>query len=465
MTGVLVDPAFANTMPPQQGVLPPAPQGAPDPYAAILNALQTPDQQLHQFAKQHIVQAALSALGGALTDAAAGIRGQPSNASAANMQNLYARAAQPLQLMQQAAQTEGMRNFYQSLGPQDRAAFMSDPQGFTAQYIKNNQLVKTAGGEQLQNQQTQTLQTPVITPPAPGPVASVTGPTSFQALGSVPEGHTLGVNQNYDYTQPQVAASPQIPIIGQNGQPTGQTAPTRPAAYPSSAQGPKSGGPMTQAEIDSYNQPPGTTGFWDANHNPSFIPPQLTEKDWNTQADTGYVNNDQHKDAVGRAQALTAVGNILSTLPPGALSSQALLNGFVMSQTSRENPTRPATIEQLLTRMGVPEQAFSTLTGLSSVRGQQITPENIKNMYRSIYEETAPRVDTDSKLLAPIVSDAQRYHFNATPYVGMHPQLPDVPSFARDALPDPKSRKVGQVVWGAKGPAKWNGQKWTLIGQ
>ena len=464
MTGVLVDPAFANTMPPQQGVLPPAPQGAPDPYAAILNALQTPDQQLHQFAKQHIVQAALSALGGALTDAAAGIRGQPSNASAANMQNLYARAAQPLQLMQQAAQTEGMRNFYQSLGRQDRAAFLSDPQGFTAQYIKNNQLVKTAGGEQLQNQQTQTLQTPVITPPAPGPVASVTGPTSFQALGSVPEGHTLGVNQNYDYTQPQVAASPQIPIIGQNGQPTGQTAPAPPAAYPSSAQGPKSGRPMTAEEMAPYHQPPGTVGFWKADGTPDFTPPDITAGDFYKLGEA-YSGSAQHLDAVSRAQSLSAVGSIISRLPPGALQSQAALNTYLTSLTSKENPVRPATTEELLKRMGLPDAAYQQITGLGPA-GQTPTPTNIRDLYRAAYLEAAPRVQADEKLLGPIDDAAAKHpYYDASRYHQMHPQLPDVPAFARDALPNLHARTPGLTVWGAKGPAKWNGQKWTLIGQ
>ena len=454
MTGVL-DPAFANTYVPPQGALAPAPaqgvmppQAPPDyPNAAQINALmsQTSDQASAKFMQEHPVSSRLQML-------AAAMGGGPT-AMEQLRQTYAARQMEPLQVAQQLAQFGGIQALYQQLG----AAGRTDLQHLLIVDPKSALKAVTDLITPTLTPQGQTLQAPGLGSSG-SPAISMTAPQLNAPSAAIPTATTQTPAALVQTGAPavQVTTTPaqKAGFIQPPGQGDGQQ-----SSVPSSQGGTAQETTLTPEETQSRfpGQPFGTTAKTNLDGTTTLIPPPITEEAWNTRANSGYVNNDQHKDAVGRAQALSAVGGILSALPSGALSSQAVLNQFITSQTSRENPTRPGTIEQLLTRMGLPEQAFSTLTGLGSARGQQITTENIKNMYRSIYEETAPRVETDSKLLAPIVSDAQRYHFNATPYVGMHPQLPPVPPSMQDRRPiNPRD---GQTVWAGNGPWKWSAKQ------
>ena len=433
--------------------------------------MTTPERAFQAYEQAHPVSTRLEMLSAAMNGGPAAMEQQ--------RQVLAARQMQPLMLAQQLAQFGGIQGLYRQLGDAGRTDLQNlllvDPASALKAVTQLITPTLTPQGQTLQapglggqGSPAVSMTAPLLNPPAPGAVASTQTPASFTPTGVAPQLTTTGINQKAGFIAPPMPGQPAMaPVIGLNGQSTGQSLPAPPGqtnSVPTSQEGPVAGRPMTAEEMAPYHQPPGTVGSWKADGTPDFTPPDITAGDFYKLGET-YSGSAQHLDAVSRAQSLSAVGSIISRLPPGALQSQAALNTYLTSLTSKENPVRPATTEELLKRMGLPDAAYQQITGLGPA-GQTPTPTNIRDLYRAAYLEAAPRVQADEKLLGPIDDAAAKHpYYDASRYHQMHPQLPDVPAFARDALPNLHARTPGLTVWGAKGPAKWNGQKWTLIGQ
>lgn len=195
---------------------PPAPP--PDPNAGVAAMLATPDQQLHRYVKGHAAFAALKMLGATLSDIGSGINGQPATAAAGAMNDLYAHAAQPLQLAQQKARMAGLMQAYAGAGPELRSLILTDPEKAMATIAQNQQLQTVGLNGQLQNS------SGAILPPVP----NVT-PFGVEGGGVVNKanGDFQGISQAVT-TGPGQTATSFTPSTGPGGGP----APGLPAPSP-----------------------------------------------------------------------------------------------------------------------------------------------------------------------------------------------------------------------------------------
>lgn len=274
--------------------------------------------------------------------------------------------------------------------------------------------------------------------------------------------HGIFVAENGAHAMAKAVGSLQAastaPAVAQGAQPAPQTAPG--VVAPGTVFQPG----IAQDQILTANQVPnGQPGYTykksvDGSLTP--IPPAVTETDFNGQGAT-YMGGAPHIRANQLAGDLNALASTISTLPPGALTTQQATNA-ALSAITHANTVRPVTVDEFKQSQGLGEQANAIISRTFSNGGETITPDMLKQMYRMTHLATKQATDQDAASLAPVVATAQKYGYDSTPYASQHPNLPTVPASMQDPIPPAPQRKVGATYWGPRGPGVWTGKGWRL---
>lgn len=136
-----IAPQGALAAPPAQGALAPAAASAYPQAQNIESLMTTPEQAYQTYQQAHPFGSYLDMVRARLGGGEAGAEQE--------RQALATRQMQPLALAQAKAQFAGMKALYAQLPPDQRAAFILDPKGFTDQFIKNTAVQKLGQGESL----------------------------------------------------------------------------------------------------------------------------------------------------------------------------------------------------------------------------------------------------------------------------------------------------------------------------
>lgn len=201
--------------PSPQGAIPPAPPQPTDAYpqaANISSLMQTPEQAYQAQLAAHPLRTRLQMF-------AAGVSGGPSGQEQ-ERETLAARQQQPLALAQAKAQFAGMQALYAQLPPDQRAAFILDPKGYTDQYIKNQALVKLGTNDVLANASAPGG----LAPPVPSNPAYAGADGGILATAGPNAGNFTGVSQPVTVAA-GTSAVPFTPTVGGTPAAPAQTAP------------------------------------------------------------------------------------------------------------------------------------------------------------------------------------------------------------------------------------------------
>lgn len=136
-----IAPQGALAAAPAQGALAPAAASAYPQAQNIESLMTTPEQAYQTYQQAHPFGSYLDMVRARLGGGEAGAEQE--------RQALATRQMQPLALAQAKAQFAGMKALYAQLPPDQRAAFILDPKGFTDQFIKNTAVQKLGQGESL----------------------------------------------------------------------------------------------------------------------------------------------------------------------------------------------------------------------------------------------------------------------------------------------------------------------------
>lgn len=266
-------------------------------------------------------------------------------------------------------------------------------------------------------------------------------PQAGNVWANAPGGPTMSVSG-------QAVPPPPAPPAGNGG------------TYPTSLHSQAGDIPLAPGDPRLQYQPKGSSGFIGSDGTIRVTAPPVTESDFSKLGSDYLSDSEVHQPAVQRSGDLAALSQSIASLPPSAMQSQQALNTYLGSITNSKQP-KPKSLDDFVNTMGISEATHRFLSGNTpGGLGQTITPDSFKQLYRTAYIATSQSNKADAARLAPVLAAAEKYGYDASPYIKNQPQMPAVPALMQDALPAANGRHVGTVAWSPKGPLRWDGKVW-----